>query len=87
MTGIASKSLKPFLFFLQTYLFACIFLDEACQNYQNLTDGTRKYDYITVNPKCDDTLKLGWYRLIPSSRRNNNGDNNGDHMPTGEQMP
>ena len=63
MTGIASKSLKPFLFFLQTYLLGCNFLHEACQNYQNITDGTRKYDYITVKPKCDDTLKLGWYRF------------------------
>ena len=32
-------------------------------NYQNLTDGTRKHDYITVNSKCDDTLTYGWYRF------------------------
>ena len=32
-------------------------------NYQSLTDGTRKYDYITVNSKCDDTLTDGWYRF------------------------
>ena len=31
-------------------------------NYQNLTDGTRKHDYITKKSKCDDTL-FGWYRF------------------------
>ena len=52
-----------FFFSLYTYLFACTFLDEACQNYQNLTDGTRKYNYVTRNdPKCDSTLS-GWYRF------------------------
>ena len=55
--------LEFFFFVLYTYLFACIFLDEACQKYQNLTDGTRKYDYITVNTKCDDELEFGWYRF------------------------
>ena len=32
-------------------------------NYQNLADGTRKYDHITVNSKCDNTLTYGWYRF------------------------
>jgi len=32
------------------------------QNYQNLTDAKRKYDYVTVNSKCDNTLS-GWYRF------------------------
>ena len=57
------KMLEFFFFVLYTYLFACIFLDEACQKYQNLTDGTRKYDHITVQSKCDDTLIFGWYRF------------------------
>ena len=52
-----------FFFFLCTYLFASISLDEACQKYQNLTDGTRKYDYKTVDSKCDDELEIGWYRF------------------------
>ena len=51
-----------FCFFLYTYLFACIFLADICNDYQPLKDGTRKYDYITVNSKCDDTLN-GWYRF------------------------
>ena len=38
------------------------FLADICKNYQNLTDRTRKYDYVTVNYKCDDTLD-GWYRF------------------------
>ena len=70
MTAIASKSLEnsfkmfeffSFLFFL-TYLFACIFLADVCQNYHTLTDGTRKYDYATVSSKCDVNLN-GWYRF------------------------
>jgi len=32
------------------------------QHYQNLTDAERKYDYVTVNGKCDNTLN-GWYRF------------------------
>ena len=32
-------------------------------NYSPLTDATRKYDYITVDFNCDNTLKLGWYRF------------------------
>ena len=71
MTGIASKSLEKsfkcvffcFLFVFYTYLFACIFLADVCQNYHNLIDKTRKSDYITVTPKCDDQLKPDWYRF------------------------
>ena len=32
------------------------------QHYQNLSDAERKYDYVTVNQKCDNTLH-GWYRF------------------------
>ena len=39
------------------------FLVDICMNYQNLADGTRKYDHITVNSKCDNTLTYGWYRF------------------------
>ena len=51
--------------FFPLHIFICLyFLVDVCKNYQPLTDGTRKYDYITANPeKCDDTLKLGWYRF------------------------
>ena len=46
-----------------TYVLICyFFLVDICMNYQSLTDGTRKYDYITANSKCDDTLN-GWYRF------------------------
>ena len=46
------------------YVLIClIFLTDIYKNYQNLTDGTRKYDYKTVNHKCDDTLKYSWYRF------------------------
>jgi len=47
------------------YLHICVFpLVDAChwQNYENLTDAERKYDYVTVNSKCDNTLS-GWYRF------------------------
>ena len=46
------------------YGFICLslFLVDVCKNYQNLTDAERKYDYETVNSKCDDTLN-GWYRF------------------------
>jgi len=41
-----------------------IFLVDICKNYKNLTDAGRKYDYVTgYPPKCDDTLKDGWYRF------------------------
>ena len=39
-----------------------MFLVDNCKNYQNLTDAERKYDYVTVNAKCDDKLS-GWYRF------------------------
>ena len=42
--------------------FSVHFLADICKNYQNLTDAERKYDYVTVNPKCDDSLN-GWYRF------------------------
>ena len=66
MTGIASKSLEDSF----KCLFVCLFfpfrliylLADVCQNYHTLTDGTRKYDYVTVNFKCDDNLN-GWYRF------------------------
>jgi len=35
---------------------------DICKNYQTLTDATRKYDYVTQNLKCDNTLN-GWYRF------------------------
>jgi len=31
-------------------------------NYKNLTDAERKYDYKTMNYKCDTDLN-GWYRF------------------------
>ena len=46
--------------YLCIYLY--IFLVGMCKNYQNLTDAERKYDYVTVNAKCDNTLN-GWYRF------------------------
>ena len=46
--------------YLCIYLF--IFLADVCKNYQNLTDAERKYDYVTRNANCDDTLN-GWYRF------------------------
>ena len=48
---------------LFTYWFSNFFLVDICMNYQNLADGTRKYDHITVNSKCDNTLTYGWYRF------------------------
>ena len=44
------------------YEYLLFFVADICKNYQNLTERERKYDYITVNPKCDDTLN-GWYRF------------------------
>ena len=45
------------------YLFVyCSFLADRCKKYQNLTDAERKHDYVTIDPKCDDTLD-GWYRF------------------------
>ena len=44
------------------YLRIFIFLVDVCRKYKNLTDGERKYDYKTVNYKCDDPLN-GWYRF------------------------
>ena len=50
------------------YALVClIFLADICKSYQNLADGTRKYDYITVNPKCDIALD-GWYRFQGAAR-------------------
>ena len=47
-------------------LHICVFpLVDVChwQNYQNLTDAKRKYDYETQeDAKCDNTLN-GWYRF------------------------
>ena len=48
---------------LFTYWFSIFFLVDICMNCQNLADGTRKYDHITVNSKCDNTLTYGWYRF------------------------
>ena len=69
MTGIVFKSLGIlfkcfcFLFLFPLHIFICLyFLADVCNDYKPLTDGTRKYDYITVNSKCDDTLN-GWYRF------------------------
>ena len=46
------------------YEFICLFfLADICKNYQNLTDAERKYDYVTVNYKCDEILPYGWYRF------------------------
>ena len=47
------------------YLHICLFpLVDVChwQNYKSLSDAERKYDYVTVNQKCDKTLN-GWYRF------------------------
>jgi len=47
------------------YLHICVFPSvDVChwQNYKNLTDAERQYDYVTKNEKCDDTLN-GWYRF------------------------
>ena len=46
-------------------LHICVFpLVDVChwQNYKNLTDAERKYDYVTKDAKCDNTLN-GWYRF------------------------
>jgi len=44
------------------YEYLLFFLVDICNNYKNLTDAGRKYDYVTVNAKCDYTLN-GWYRF------------------------
>jgi len=44
------------------YEYLLFFLVDICKNYQNLTDAERKYDYVTVNAKCDYRLN-GWYRF------------------------
>ena len=54
-----------FLYLSHIYLHISVFLlVDVChwRNYQNLTDAKRKYDYETVNFKCDNTLN-GWYRF------------------------
>ena len=54
-----------FLCLSDSYLHICVFsLVDGChwQNYKNLSDAERKYDYVTVNQKCDNTLN-GWYRF------------------------
>ena len=52
-----------FFGFFPSHIFICLyFLADVCNDYHPLTDGTKKYDYITVNSKCDDTLN-GWYRF------------------------
>jgi len=54
-----------FLCLSYIYLHISVFpLVDVChwQNYQNLTDGKRKYDYVAVNEKCDSRLD-GWYRF------------------------
>ena len=73
MTGIVFKSLGIlfkcfcFLFLFPLHIFICLyFLADVCNDYKPLTDGTRNYDYITVNSKCDDTLN-GWYRFQESA--------------------
>ena len=47
------------------YLHICLFpLVDVChwQNYKSLSDAERKYDYVTKDAKCDNTLN-GWYRF------------------------
>ena len=44
------------------YLRIFIFPVDVCRHYQTLTDAKRKYDYVTVNPECDETHS-GWYRF------------------------
>jgi len=54
-----------FLRLSHIYLHICVFsLVDGChwQNYKNLSDAERKYDYITKDAKCDNTLS-GWYRF------------------------
>jgi len=54
-----------FLRLSRIYLHICVFsLVDVChwQHYQNLSDAERKYDHVTVNQKCDNTLN-GWYRF------------------------
>jgi len=71
---------KCLLRFSHIYLHICVFpLVDVChwRNYQNLTDAKRKYDYVTVNLECDNTLN-GWYRFQGAA-----GTKNGDHMSTG----
>jgi len=58
---------KRLLCLSHLYLHICVFpLVDVChwQNYQNLTDAKRRYDYETqgYNFKCDVTLN-GWYRF------------------------
>ena len=47
---------------IANYLRIFIFLVDVCRHYQTLTDAERRYDYVTVNSKCDYTLS-GWYRF------------------------
>ena len=47
---------------IANYLRIFIFLVDVCRHYQTLTDAERRYDYVTVNYKCDKTLN-GWYRF------------------------
>ena len=48
--------------YLLIFVYLFIFLADVCMNYKNLTDKERKYDYKTVNGKCDKTLN-DWYRF------------------------
>ena len=59
-----SEQRKSFPCLSDIYLPISVFSSvDGCKNYQNLTDGTRKYDYKKPNSECDSTLKLGWYRF------------------------
>ena len=47
---------------ITNYLRIFIFLVDVCRHYQTLTDEERRYDYVTANSKCDDTLN-SWHRF------------------------
>lgn len=40
-----------------------VLLIEECQNYQTLTDTTRKTSYAILGEHCDNLLRPGWFRF------------------------
>lgn len=48
-----------FCYILKNSLFSVL----ECQNYQTLSDLTRKDSYVMQSLTCDDSLVPGWYRF------------------------